>query len=152
MAAGAYVLLDGDDPDNLDLILVGTGSELQLCLAAADHLADEEGLSVRVVSFPCWELFEELEEEEQLEVLPGDVPTMAVEAAAAFGWDRWVDDVVSIDEFGASAPGPVAMEEFGFTTDNVVERALELLAASGEEDEEEEYEDEEELEEEDDKE
>ncbi|MCU1457345.1 MAG: transketolase [Actinomycetia bacterium] len=146
VAAGAYVLLDGDDPDNLDLILVGTGSELQLCLAAADHLADEEGLSVRVVSFPCWELFEELEEEEQLEVLPGDVPTLAVEAASSFGWDRWVDDVVSIDEFGASSPGAVAMEEFGFTTDNVVERALELLAAGEDEEDEEDEELDEDLE------
>ncbi len=134
---GAYVVTDSDgvdDPeDDLDVILIGTGSEVSVCLDAKP-LLEADGLSVRVVSMPSWTLFELLEDDEQDEVLPADVPTLAVEAAASFGWDRWADDSVSIDRFGASAPGKVVLEKLGFTATNVAERARRLLAELEQED------------------
>ena len=76
---------------------------------------------------PCWDNFEVLSLDEQADVLPPGVPTLAVEAAAAFGWERYADDTVTMLGFGASAPGDVALQEFGFTVDNVVARARALL-------------------------
>ena len=128
---GAYVVTDSDGVDNadddLDVVLIGTGSEVQHCLGAKP-LLEADGLKVRVVSMPSWTLFELLDEEAQDTVLPSDVPTLAVEAASSFGWDRWADDSVSIDRFGASAPGDVLMEKFGYTAANVADRARQLLA------------------------
>jgi transketolase len=129
---GAYVLYEtagaGGDPEELDVVLVGTGSEVSLCVEAAAVLESED-LRVRVVSMPSWDLFELLDEDAQDEVLPGQVPTLAVEAASPFGWGRFADDVVAIDRFGASAPGSVVLANLGFTVDNVVARAFELLDA-----------------------
>lgn len=125
--AGAYVLDEVGEPSaDLDLVLVGTGSEVSLCVDAAHELA-HEGFRVRVVSMPSWELFDEQDDDYTDDVLPPDVPVLAVEAAATFGWDRWADDVVGLDRFGASAPGSVALENLGFNVDNVVARARELL-------------------------
>jgi transketolase len=126
VARGAYVLVD-EQPAGPDLVLIGTGSEVQLCVGAQEVLS-ARGVSVRVVSMPCWELFAALSDEEQATVLPPGVLTLAVEAASTFGWDRYADDVVGIDRFGASAPGDVVMRELGFTVDNVVARAEALLA------------------------
>src|SRR6478735_2326349 len=125
VAGGAYVLRreSGATPD---VVLVGTGSEVTLCVQAAETLA-AEGVSVRVVSMPCWELFEAREQADRDTVIPPDVPTLAVEAATSFGWDRYADATVTLDHFGASAPGDVAMREFGFTPEHVVERARALL-------------------------
>ncbi len=120
---GAHVLVAADDPD---VVLVGTGSEVALCVAAADLLA-EEGVRAQVTSLPCWELLAEQPDEIVNEVLPVDVPTLAVEAGTSFGWDRWADDSVSIDRFGASAPGDVVLAELGFTPANVAERARQLI-------------------------
>jgi transketolase len=97
-----------------------------LCVEAAATLR-AEGLSVQVVSMPSWELFAAQDEDTQEAVLPADVPTLAVEAGTTFGWDRWADDCLGIDTFGASAPGTEALEKFGFTSDNVVLRARQLL-------------------------
>jgi transketolase len=127
VAQGAYVLSDGDGTP--DLVLVGTGSEVSLCVEAAERLR-ADGLGVRVVSMPCWELFEARSESERAAVLPPAVPTLAVEAAVTFGWDRWADAAVGLDRFGASAPGSVALREFGFTADNVVAHARRLLGRS----------------------
>jgi transketolase len=128
---GAYVVTESDgvaEPEHdLDAVLIGTGSEVQHCLGAKSIL-EAEGLKVRVVSMPSWTLFEALDDDAQETVLPSDVPTLAVEAASSFGWDRWADDSVSIETFGASAPGDVVMEKFGFTATNVADRARELLA------------------------
>ncbi len=79
---------------------------------------------------PSWDLFEAQPDAYRSEVLPAGVPKLAVEAAASFGWDRWVDDVVAIDRFGASAPGPVVLDKLGINPDHVVERAEALLAAT----------------------
>ena len=77
---------------------------------------------------PCWELFAALPDDEQAEVLPPGVLTLAVEAATTFGWERYADDTIGIDRFGASAPGDVVMRELGFTVENVVAHADALLA------------------------
>ncbi len=123
---GAYTLVDEPD-DRPDLVLIGTGSEVHLCVAAGEQLATDR-LGVRVVSMPSWELFAEQPDSYRDEVLPPGVPTLAVEAGVSLGWDRYADDVVAIDHFGASAPGGVALAEFGYTPENVVARARALLA------------------------
>ena len=129
VARGAYVLRPGgEDPD---VILIGSGSEVAVCLAAADRLA-ADGVTARVVSMPCWELLEEQDEDYVESVLPADVPSLAVEAAVSFGWDRWADDAVSIERFGASAPGATALAELGINPANVADRAKALLAALAE--------------------
>ena len=124
---GAYTLVDEDDDADLDLVLIGTGSEVSLCVAARELLV-ADGLSVRVVSMPSWDLFERQPEEYHEHVLPDGFPTLAVEAASPFGWERYADDVVGIDRFGASAPGPRVLAELGFTAEHVADRARALLA------------------------
>jgi transketolase len=125
---GAYVLSGGEGTP--DLILIGTGSEVPLCVEAAKKL-EEEGKKVRVVSMPCWELFDAQSESYRESVLPKAVKKrLAVEAASNFGWCRYVGDegaMISVDRFGVSAPGGVAMEKFGYTVANVVAKAKELL-------------------------
>jgi transketolase len=126
---GAYVLVDaaGGPPE---LVLIGTGSELQLAVAARISLA-KDGIRARVVSMPSWELFEAAPAEYREAVLPGGVTRrLAVEAGASFGWERWVGTggaVVGVDRFGASAPGETVMRELGFTVEHVVARARALL-------------------------
>jgi transketolase len=124
---GAYVLREPPSGPP-GLVLVGTGSEVQLCLAAADLLASG-GVAARVVSFPSLELFAVQSDAYRLEVFPPGVPRLAVEAASSFGWERYADATLCIDTFGASAPGDVAMREFGFTPEHVAERAASLLGA-----------------------
>ena len=127
LARGAYVLAEaeGGAPQ---IVLVGTGSEVQLCLAAATALAAEpDPVRARVVSFPSWELFAEQDEAYRLAVLPPDVPTLAVEAGASLGWERYADDCICFDHFGASAPGAEVLAHFGYTTENVLSRARALL-------------------------
>ncbi|MGH9017472.1 MAG: transketolase-like TK C-terminal-containing protein, partial [Acidimicrobiales bacterium] len=128
VARGGYVLVEeqGATPD---VILIGTGSEVQLCVEAAPVLAEgSPAVRARVVSLPSWDLFAAQDDAYRVEVLPPDVPALAVEAAASFGWDRYADDSISIDHFGASAPGGEVLAHFGYTTENVVARARALLA------------------------
>ncbi|HEY9556094.1 MAG TPA: transketolase [Acidimicrobiales bacterium] len=120
---GAHVLVTSPDPD---VVLVATGSEVALCVAAAEVLA-AEGVHAQVTSLPCWELLAEQPEEFLDEVLPPEVPTLAVEAGVTYGWERWADDCLGIDRFGASAPGDVVLKELGFTPANVAERARSLI-------------------------
>jgi transketolase len=122
---GAYVLVD-ESGDDIDLVLIGTGSEVSVCVGARERLA-ARGISTRVVSMPSWDLFEAQTDDYRFSVLPPGVPTLAVEAASSFGWSKWADDTVSIDRFGESAPGDVALARFGYTPENVAERALALL-------------------------
>jgi transketolase len=130
VAAGAYTLVD-ENPGILDLVLIGTGSEVSVCVGARE-LLEARGLSVRVVSMPCWELFAEQPSDRRHAVLPPRAPKLAVEAGTSLGWERYADASVSIDRFGASAPGKVVLTELGFTPENVAARALELLAAGAE--------------------
>jgi transketolase len=126
---GAYVLHDtpGRTPE---LILIATGSEVALILAAAAHL-EEGGVAVRCVSMPSWELFDGLTQNARDAVLPPDIPArLAVELGVAQGWDRYVGaqgEMLGIEHFGASAPAEVLLREFGFTVDAVYARAKSLL-------------------------
>ncbi len=124
LARGAYILVEGeDDPD---IVLLGTGSEVAVCVGAAELLA-ADGITARVVSMPCWELFDEQDDDYQDEVLGPVAPVLSVEAAASFGWSRWADDSVALDHFGASGPGTEVLADFGFTAEHVADRALALL-------------------------
>ena len=131
VAKGAYALAPGGSEP--DIVLLGTGAEVGVCLQAAE-LLDAEGITARVVSMPSWELFELQSEEYQAELLCYDTPVLSVEAATSFGWSRWADDSVAIDHFGASAPGTKVLEEFGYTPENVAARARQLLETFGESD------------------
>ena len=115
------------DFGNPEIILMASGSEVGLIMDAAQKLADE-GRGVRVVSFPSWELFEKQDDIYREAVLPKNITArLAVEAAATFGWERYANSVLGIDHYGASAPAKIIFEKFGFTIDNVVARAKELL-------------------------
>ncbi|MGI8939537.1 MAG: transketolase [Iamia sp.] len=129
VAAGAYVLSDdgGNDDGEPDVVLVGTGSEVSVCVDAAEVLRGA-GHAVRVVSMPSFDLFDAQDFDYQEGVLPAGVPTLAVEAGVSLGWDRWSDASVSIDTFGMSAPGAEVLARMGFTADGVAERAEALLA------------------------
>jgi transketolase len=123
---GGYVLADVDDPQ---VVLIGTGSEVPLCLEAQKVLG-EKGVRARVVSFPCRERFSAQDLAYRTSVLPVGVPRVAVEAAATLGWERWVGEdsaIVGIDHFGASAPIKVLAKEFGFTADRVAAVAAGLV-------------------------
>jgi len=127
---GAYVMADlGDKP--VELVLMATGSEVELIVKAAEILA-AEGVGVRVISMPSWELFEEQTEEYQNEVMLPEVKArLAVEAATSLGWHKWVGPegkMITIDRFGASAPNDFLFKEFGFYLENVLEKCRELLA------------------------
>ena len=126
---GAYVLLDPKDA-RPGLILIASGSEVSLIAAAADKLA-AQGVAVRCVSMPSWELFEAMPREYRDSVLPPSVPArLAVEAGIAQGWERYVGpagDVLGVEKFGASAPAAVMLREYGFTVENVCARALALV-------------------------
>ena len=126
---GAYILADapGGKPD---VILIGTGSELSLVVGAKEKLA-EKNIRARVVAMPSWELFDQQPQPYRETVLPKTVRArLAVEAALPLGWHRYVGDggdIIGVERFGASAPGNVVMEKFGFTVNHVVERAAALL-------------------------
>jgi transketolase len=123
VARGAYVLRDADDPE---VAVVGTGSELWVAVGAADILA-EEGVRARVVSMPSWELYAAQDDGYRDSVLPPGLPSVAVEAGVAQGWERWVDRVVSIERFGASAPGQEVLDKLGINPENTANAVRELL-------------------------
>jgi transketolase len=127
---GAYVLWESEGANGSpDAIVIASGSELHLALEAARRL-DEQGVHGRVVSMPCWELFEEQPADYRNEVLPPDVKArVSVEAGIELGWSKWVGDEgdsISIERFGASAPGGTVLENLGYSVDNVVARVLAL--------------------------
>jgi transketolase len=125
---GAYVLADTESTP--DLILIGSGSEVHVCLEAAEKLA-AEGISARVVNMASWELFDESPQSYRDEVLPPSVePRIAVEAGLPMGWERYIGidgRMIGMHRYGASAPGPVMFEKFGFTAQNIVDTAREML-------------------------
>lgn len=126
-AKGAYIVHGGEGTP--DCILIGTGSELMLAVEAAKQL-EGEGKKVRVVSMPCWELFDEQPESYKESVLPKSVTArVSVEAGCTMGWAKYLNGgiAIGIDEFGASAPAPILYEKFGITTDAVVKAAKSLM-------------------------
>jgi transketolase len=126
---GAYVLADAPN-GKPDIILIGTGSEVSLIVAAGHRLTAKE-INVRIVSMPSWELFDAQPRSYRDALLPPSVRArLAVEAGASQGWCKYAGDegdVIGVDRFGASAPGEVVMREYGFTVENVCERAMELV-------------------------
>ena len=147
VSKGAYVLVNGGEPREephfqnvvknpyaedapiLQVVLIGAGSELWPCVEAAKLLATE-GIHARVVSFPSWEIFDEQTAEYKASVLPAGVPRLAVEAGATAGWWKYTGldgDVIGLDRFGASAPGPKVLAELGFSAENVAARAKKLV-------------------------
>jgi len=128
---GAYVLNTATDVDAPDLILIASGSEVALIIEAEPLLA-RAGLAVRLVSMPCWRLFEQQSAEYRASVLPEAVAArLAVEAGSPLGWERFTGlrgAIIGIDRFGASAPGETVLQEFGFTVQHVVDRALALTS------------------------
>jgi transketolase len=128
LSRGAYIL--EESAGKPDIILIGTGSEVHVALQARQELA-KEGVSARVVSMPSWELFEKTPQEYQDTVLPPDITArIAIEAGVPMGWQHYVGAggaVMGIARFGASAPGDLLMEKFGFTAENLVQRAMALL-------------------------
>jgi transketolase len=136
VARGAYVLAEADG-GSPDVILIGTGSEVSLCMAAREKLKSY-GLHARVVSMPCWSLFEGQEESYRESVLPrGIKKRVTIEAASPIGWHRWAGDegvVIGVDRFGASAPGQDVLDHLGFTADHVAAAALRVLGRNSEAD------------------
>jgi transketolase len=128
-ARGAYILVDAVEGVP-EVILIATGSEVSLALEAHQVLAGE-GIRSRVVSMPSWELFEAQSTEYRVAVLPPNVRArVSVEAASPFGWERYVGPggaIIGVDHFGASAPGPVVMAQYGFTVEHVVATAKAVL-------------------------
>jgi len=123
---GAYTLVEAEDPK---VILIGTGSEVWPAVEAAKLLA-ADGIEASVVSFPSWKIFEEQSAEYKASVLPAGVPKLAVEAGATLGWWKYVGldgDVIGLDRFGASAPGPIVLEKLGFSPANVAAKAKALV-------------------------
>jgi transketolase len=129
LAQGAYILVEvaGFPPE---VIVIATGSEVSIALEAHLQLVGQ-GIRSRVVSMPCWELFDRQPQSYRDSVLPPSVRArVSIEAAAPFGWERYVGlegAIIGVTDFGASAPGPVVMREFGFTPQRVVEAAKRVL-------------------------
>ena len=128
---GAYILTDAPDK-HPDLILIATGSEVALAIEAADKISTDNGISVRIVSMPSWELFEQQSPEYQQSVLPDSpVPRLAIEAGSPMGWHKWVGsrgDIIGVEKFGSSAPGERVLHEYGFHVESVIGRARTLLS------------------------
>ncbi len=124
---GGYILADSKDPE---LILIATGSEIQHALSAYETLTNE-GIAVRVVNLASWEIFDEQDEEYKKKVIPPEIKNrLSIEAAVSHGWSKYVGDYgdsISIEQYGASAPVNDVMQEYGFTADNVIARAKELM-------------------------
>ena len=115
------------------MILIATGSEVSIALEAHERLT-KDGIRSRVVSMPCWELFDAQPQSYRDAVLPPSVRArVSIEAASPFGWERYVGlegAIIGVNHFGASAPGPIVMREFGFTPEHVVETAKAVQTAS----------------------
>ena len=128
--AGGYVLAHAAGDTAADITLIATGSEVQLALAAREKL-ETQGVRARVVSLPCWNLFDAQPVEYREAVLPPEVPMLAIEAGVSLGWRPYVGPgivVVGVDRFGASAPGEIVMREYGFSVDHVTQEALALIS------------------------
>ncbi len=119
---GAYIVADAPNPD---IVLVGTGSEVHLCVEAAEILGKQEKL-VRVVSMPNMKRFLSLSKEEKQKILGKDIPVISVEAGSTFGWAQVTNINIGINDFGTSAPGDVVFEKYGITAQAIVERAIKL--------------------------
>ncbi|MFY9855693.1 MAG: transketolase C-terminal domain-containing protein, partial [Terracidiphilus sp.] len=126
---GGYILADSQATERPDIILIATGSEVHLALEGRDRLL-KEGVQSRVVSMPSTNLFASQSDEYREKILPADIPILVIEAGSPVGWQSFVGPriaVIGIDTFGSSAPGPVVMEHYGFTVENICRQALHVL-------------------------
>jgi transketolase len=129
VGSGGYVLAHATGNTPADITLIATGSEVQLALAAREKLKTQ-GVRARVVSLPCWNLFDAQPVEYRESVLPPEVPMLVIEAGVSLGWRPYVGpgiEVIGVDRFGASAPGEIVMREYGFSVDHVSQRALAIV-------------------------
>jgi transketolase len=124
VARGAYTLVDSEGAP--DVVLIGTGSEVSVCVAAAETLG-ERGVKARVVSMPCWSLFDAQPDDYRAAVLPHDVARVSIEAGVTLGWARYADLSIGIERFGESAPGDVVLDKLGMNPTNLVDQTLALL-------------------------
>jgi transketolase len=124
VATGAGVVRDCDGKPTI--ILVGTGSEVGLCVTAATELS-KTGEKCRVVSMPSWDRFERLTKDQQQEIFPKNVPVLSVEAGVTMGWERYADQTIGINRFGTSAPGAIALEKLGISLEAVVQASKSLI-------------------------
>ena len=126
IATGAGVVRAGSSASKI--VLVGTGSEVSLCVQAAIQL-EQSGIASQVVSMPSWDRFEAMSKDFKSTVFPRGIPVLSVEAGSTFGWAKFADQSIGIDRFGASAPGNVVMQKLGLNVQHVVDCALELIAS-----------------------
>jgi len=126
IATGAGVVRAGSSA--AQIVLVGTGSEVSLCVQAATQL-EQSGIASQVVSMPSWDRFETMSKDFKSTIFPRGVPVLSVEAGSTFGWAKYADQSIGIDRFGASAPGNVVMHKLGLNVQHVVDCALELIAS-----------------------
>jgi transketolase len=127
VSRGAYVIREAEADERA--LIVATGSEVWVAIAAAEQL-ESDGIGTRVVSMPSWELFDQQDDDYREEVLPPELPSVSIEAGIAMGWSKYVDASVSIERFGASAPGPEVLEKLGITPDAAAAKVRELLAVA----------------------
>jgi transketolase len=127
LSKGAYVLAGADNPD---VLLLASGSEIGIALEAAEKLA-AEGITTRIVSMPCWELFEEQSKEYKDSVIPPETKArVGIEAGVELGWSKWLGEkgiFIGMSSFGASAPAKICFEKFGITVENVVKAAKKTI-------------------------
>ena len=121
---GGYIIEDSDN--DAQVVLIATGSEVQHCVAAASRLR-RDGIEARVVSLPCWEVFDRQDDAYRESVIPAGLPAVSIEAGATLGWARYANRSIGIDRFGASAPGHEVMERLGITSEAVVQAAHDLV-------------------------
>lgn len=129
VSRGGYVLEEAENGSNPDIILVASGSEVHLALAAREKLVEED-IDARIVSFPSYELFHKQPDSYQRRIIPDNIPVLAIEAGVSLGWRPYFGkpiEVIGVDTFGASAPGKKVMDEYGFNVGNVVDRAKTVL-------------------------
>ena len=124
VAKGAYVVAGPAAGEDVDCIIIGTGTELELAVKAAEELGEK----ARAVSMPCWELFEEQSDEYKESILPKSCKAIvSIEAGSTFGWSKYADISIGRDDFGASAPAGILYKEFGITTEAAVKAAKSLM-------------------------
>jgi transketolase len=125
VSKGAYIIQE--TPLELSLTLIATGSEVSIACQAADKIEKELDLGVRVVSMPCMERFDRQTTKYKKNIISPTIPSISIEAGSTFGWNKWADLPIGIDTFGTSAPGDIALAEFGITTETLIQAATKLL-------------------------
>lgn len=128
VSKGGYIIKEFGNMNNIDLIIVSTGTEVSLSIDTAKELFEKSSLSIRVISMPCCELFDKQSLEYRLSLFPDNIPVMSIEASSIYGWNKYAHYVVGMSSFGMSAPGNKVYEAFGFTVPQLVNRGKEAIS------------------------